>query len=867
MIRSNRKPQAELSFPLECCLAKTRDDITGHTPGIDVFGHCVIVGEVARALIGYTIPAVRKILFPAGSELVAAAHDVGKICPTFQEKIRRNIDGYEANSLSGLETARPDMEKEWKGHAAVSRAALEDCPKFIPEIVGRHHGFSTVNHPADSAFFGGESWQKLREDSITRLKDYFAVDWPEVKDNTHAAALSGLTTVADWIGSGSAFDWIENIGQAGDLPRLARDAVEKAGFIRPPVTQGLSFEKIFKFAPYPAQTQFIEAVSSPGVYVLEAPMGMGKTEAALYAAYRALAEGRASGIYFALPTRLTSDKIYERMGEFLDGICADKRLRPLLLHSSAYLSQTEMGGEAEPGASWFNSKKRSILAPFAAGTIDQALMAVMNVKHGFVRTFGLAGKAVILDEVHSYDSYTGTLLQKLVRELRELGCTVIILSATLTGERRKELLDSGGSAAGFISRADSSYPLISLSTQKHAAPREIPAEAPAALPVAVCRIDDDSLAIEESLRRAEQGQQVLWIENIVAGAQERYLMFSARAAEYAKAGLVEIETGLLHSRFVPADRKVNEDKWVELFGTRGLERRAKRGRILVGTQVLEQSLDIDADFLVTRFCPTDMLLQRIGRLWRHRSTNPLRPKGARPEAWILAADYKQALENYRKAFEKSAPVYDPYVLLRTLEVWERMTSLSLPGDIRRLVEETYKDRDEDGLPGRLKNELAKKRDHLKGRALQNIAHDAKTEADSETNTRYSEEETVDVLLLRSAGKNDDGGISLVLSDGTSLELLPGLKKTNRKEWRERALALSRHIVTVNKRYAPPPWKEYAAWFKGYVYTGNDDDRDPLRIALVNEGGYLEDRDHNAFSGDFELSYYPHIGYQAKLKGS
>jgi CRISPR-associated endonuclease/helicase Cas3 len=857
MFQSNRKSQAE-TLPLELCLAKTRNDSVGRKAGINVFGHCVIVGEVAKALIEYTIPAVRNVLFPAGSELVAAAHDVGKICPPFQEKIHRGIDGYQHNSLAGLEKAAPDMEQKWGGHSAVSQAALEECPKYIPEIAGRHHGFSTIKYPADSEYFGGESWQKIREELITRLKDYFAVDWPQVKGNIHSAALSGLTAVADWIGSGQAFDEIENVEFIDDLPRCARDAIEKAGFIRPPVKRGLSFEEIFKLSPYPVQAEFIKAVSSPGVYVLEAPMGIGKTEAALYAAYRLFAAGKASGVYFALPTRLTSDKIHERVGKFLDAVCTDTRIRPLLLHSSAYLSQTEMGGEAEPGASWFNAKRRGILAPFAVGTIDQALMAVMNVKHGFVRTFGLAGKAVILDEVHSYDSYTGTLLQELVLGLRELGCTVIILSATLTGERRKELLAPAGSAAGFVPKADSSYPLISFSTQSHNTAREIPAEAPAAPQVAVCRVDDEVLAVEEALRRAEQGQQVLWIENIVAQAQERYLTLSARAAECG------IKTGLLHSRFVQADRKINEDTWVELFGTGGKGRRGECGRILVGTQVLEQSLDIDADFLVTRLCPTDMLFQRIGRLWRHRSTDSLRPKGARPEVWILTVDYKEALKNYRKGFEKSAPVYDPYVLLRSLEVWESVSTLNLPGDIRRLLEETYRERDETDLPGKLKYELARKRDRLKGRAMQNLARSGITEADTETNTRYSEENTIDVLLLRSAGRNDDGSISLVLSNGDTLELLPGLKKTNREEWRKRALALSQHIVTVNEKHAPPPpQKEYLSWFKNYIYTGSNDNKDVLRIAVINPGGYLEDRDHNPFGGDFELSYSPLIGYQAK----
>ena len=120
-----------------------------------------------------------------------------------------------------------------------------------------------------------------------------------------------------------------------------------------------------------------------------------------------------------------------------------------LLHGNAWLKQTQMGVESQPGGSWFEPTKHRILAPFGVGTIDQALMAVMNVKHGFVRTFGLAGKVVILDEVHSYDVYTGTLLNVLVCALRQLQCTVIILSATLSTDRRTELLGEAPTKHGY----------------------------------------------------------------------------------------------------------------------------------------------------------------------------------------------------------------------------------------------------------------------------------------------------------------------------------------------------------------------------------------------------------------------------------
>ncbi|MDR2178069.1 MAG: CRISPR-associated helicase Cas3' [Treponema sp.] len=856
MIRSKNTRTETAVLPLSDCLAKSRVLENGEkASGIDVFGHCVIVGEVANALIRYSIPAIRARLFPPGSELIAAVHDVGKLCPSFQEKVRAGMKHYQRNSLPGLENAAPEQEKAWGGHAAVSQAALGGCPKYIPEIAGRHHGRSTKKCPPDSDYFGGASWQNLRETLIEQLKAWFDVPWPELKSNTHAALLSGLTCVADWIGSGSSFDGIEHVTTTGDLRRRADAALETAGFIRPVVKPGFSFRDVFDFDPYPVQSRFIEALSAPGLYVLEAPMGMGKTEAALYGAYKILESGKASGVYFALPTRLTSDKIHERVNTFLDRVLdpASPHRSARLLHSSAWLHETELGEEGKPGGSWFDARKRGILAPFGVGTIDQALMAVMNVKHGFVRTFGLAGKVVILDEVHSYDSYTGVILDELVRGLGELGCTIIILSATLTDERRKELTGAKG-----LSPVPA-YPLISYIRESDTKPREIPVEPPDAMNIALRRTDD-SAAIEEALKRAERGQQVLWIENTVDQAQELYGKLSGRAAECSA------KTGLLHSRFTQADRKANEALWVGLYGEEGRARRGETGRILVGTQVLEQSLDIDADFLVTRLCPTDMLLQRIGRLWRHRKTDPLRPRDARPETWILAADYEQVLDNYKKELGTSAFVYDPYVLLRTLELWENLASLSLPGDIRRLVEETYNEREEEGIRGRLKHNLEKKRDHLRNMALSGLAIGGVTRADTETSTRYSEQETVDVLLLRSAEKDEAGSISLTFTDGESLELPAGLTRKDGREWRERAAALSRHIVTVPEKRAPlPTQRRFLEWFRDYLYIGGDDENGILRIAIVNKSGDLEGKDACNITGNYELSYTSVCGYRSVKK--
>jgi CRISPR-associated endonuclease/helicase Cas3 len=484
------------------------------------------------------------------------------------------------------------------------------------------------------------------------------------------------------------------------------------------------------------------------------------------------------------------------------------------------------------------------------GTIDQALMAVMNVKHNFVRAFGLAGKVVILDEVHSYDSYTGTILDTLVKQLWEMGCTVIILSATLTGERRRQLL-------GISTNVPvPEYPLITALSVSLDEPLEIHVEAEQTPELTVRRITKDTEAIEEALARAEQGQQVLWIENVVDEAQKLYERISARALECG------VDTGLLHSRFIQWDRDIKEKKWVALFGEDEAGQRSKQGRILIGTQILEQSLDIDADFLITRLCPTDMLLQRIGRLWRHRDT--IRPSGACAEVWILAADYADILKNIRK-LGKTAAVYARYLLLRTLEVWDRVSTLQLPDAIRSLVEETYAERRETGLLNDLKTELKANTEKLRDSAFLGISKFGKAISDIHAKTRYSEIERQEVLLFSKVIFREDKSLVLVFPDGENIELSPHLNERDRAAWRERAAALNRHIVVVPEKYAPlSALPKNLELLKDYTYIETGKDGLPsLRIALLRESGEITGFDYTSVSKDFELSYDSRLGYVAR----
>lgn len=296
------------AIPFDNCPAKTWKQNDGTVlQGRSVLNHCQIVAETARCLISKFPESIQSRLFPQGSEMAAGGHDIGKVSPTFVAKILTAC-GINTRTMPELERFVSLDESKWGGHAGVSQATAEEIgvPKYVAEILGQHHGFNPQvdDKRGDAEVFGGSSWLDERKKLVAALKECLKSDWPTFEFEAQARVVAGLTSVADWIGSGEFFenptvDW---------QPQIAT-ALNDAGFIKPVIRKGLSFTEVFdpvhhKMNPREPQFLFIDQVRDAGVYILEAQMGMGKTEAALYAAYKLLAEEKATGIYFALPTQL-----------------------------------------------------------------------------------------------------------------------------------------------------------------------------------------------------------------------------------------------------------------------------------------------------------------------------------------------------------------------------------------------------------------------------------------------------------------------------------------------------------------------------------------------------------------------------------
>ncbi len=851
-----KKPSGPECFDFHNAIAKTVFD-THYVEGISVLEHCTIVGKVARHLLGLLPSTLRNKIFPRTAELIAAAHDLGKISPLFMRKIAQCI--YPDNwrelypALCDFDHLGKEVEWQYGGHSTISFFTLEALAGESYAIcAGQHHGIlspvadSSLMYSATCMSFGGEAWERSRELAFRALEHTFGVapHPAECLSDVQILALSGLVTVSDWIGSGDCF---ENARPSDDISdEQIEQAVAASGFTRHKIKNSLTFEEIFGFPPNGIQKTFIGIANKPGVYILEAPMGCGKTEAALMAAYHQLSAGTATGIYFALPTRTTSNSMHGRFERFLTKVVdGDSESKALLLHSSASLATDTLGDEARPGHGWFDFSNRGLLYPFSVGTIDQALMSVMDIRHSFVRFFGLVGKVVIIDELHSYDAYTGRILDHLVKALRLIGCTVIILSATITSSRKSELLKL--SCDIDLETPDAAYPLItSFQFGKQEVTQFAPAWPSQDNADFYFRTEQDCL--KEAISRAASGQQVIWIENTIDDAQRVYKQIAWKAKSLG------CETGLIHSRFTASDREDRERHWLSLLGKGQDDERRRRGRILVGTQVLEQSVDVDADFMVTRLAPTDLMLQRMGRLWRHAST--YRPDGACRDLWIIDVSLEEAVKGSGMSFGASRFVYAPYVLCRTLEAWKEIApeghgSVRLYEDVRTLIEKTYALRDETGEMASVRSQLVEGERRRGGRpgtrsqqkrADSVLSTGGKIRNDQNIATRDTGMESFTILPVKEFIRLEGRSTKLLLNDGSSCDLLSS--RVSMQQRRRTAALLTKNSVTCSGSRHPEGISMQRAKELGlnqYLYLGDSLDpysECPLALMELKKSGSL-----------------------------
>jgi CRISPR-associated endonuclease/helicase Cas3 len=720
---------------------KAGDGATAHP----VICHMIDVGNVVRAFLQRASGAglrrrLARDLNVAEATLVrlfaflAAAHDIGKVSAGFQ---RKREDLWCALVALGY-TAGPNAQPD---HGHVTQVALKRFLKdrignvelalALSRMVAAHHGaFPQVGRATEREFAAG-AWVEAQDRHIQELERIFEPDWAPLRalgDEPLAAgclmSLAGVTSLCDWIGSSTDHFPFQPLGARAtdayaDESRLrAERALEVIGLTGwTPSRTELDFAGAFGFAPNALQDTVIDwtqRADGQAMLVVEAPMGLGKTEAALAAADALLRRQTLGGIYYALPTQATSNQMFGRLVRFLERRCPGAKVDVHLLHGLSDLNETyrelrlaAIGQNPEAtvrASTWFTARKRGLIAPFGVGTIDQALLAGMAVRHMFVRLAGLADKVVVLDEVHAYDAYMSKLLDHLVGWLAALGSSVVVLSATLPTNRRDELAAAFGGSSKPTARG---YPQVTAVSPGRV-PETVVVGAPASYSIALHRVaacDGAPDAIGATiLERLKGGGCAAWICNTVDGAQRAYEAIRRQVP-------CDCEQFLFHARFPTGIRQEIEARVLRAFGKQGDR---PRRAVLVATQVVEQSLDVDFDLMVTDLAPVDLMLQRAGRLHRHRDRQ--RPDGLKRPVLLWM---EPPLQDGLPMFGVHEHVYERFVLLRTWLAIRERTEASIPSDVPRLVEEVYGSgatADE-----RARTALADARDDLERRRARDLA--------------------------------------------------------------------------------------------------------------------------------------------------
>jgi CRISPR-associated endonuclease/helicase Cas3 len=600
---------------------------------------------------------------------------------------------------------------------------LYDARRFA-HTLGGHHGILPSSNTVKTVTGfdkGNEKWKQARLKLIEEVRNVFTppkkIQLPrEIEDqNTLLMLLLGLTTTADWLGSDERFfDYEDRFLQPKDYALVAKERAQEAlrqtGWLDNWQASGetIGFSAMFPFLPNEIQAKVMETADDlrfPSLLILEAPTGIGKTEAALYLADTWLQKEKGRGIYIAMPTQATSNQIFERTLDFLNQRY-DQKINIQLAHGQALWNEKMQElrlssiGEGPADAenkmnaeAWFMPRKKTLLAPFGVGTVDQALMGILQSRHFYLRLFGLANKVVIFDEVHAYDTYMSKLFLRLLTWLRAVGASVIVLSATLPEETRKAMTKVFAPQVPD-NNPQAEYPRLTLVTSEEE--KNISLPAPDDCTIQLIKIAPASESIIQSLKgKLSQGGCAAVICNTVRRAQEIYLALQ-------EANFINGEDlTLFHSRFPPAWRNEIEKKVLEQIGKNG---KRPHKAIVVATQVIEQSLDLDFDLMLSELAPIDLLIQRIGRLHRHK-------RDARPPGLILPQLLLAQPEGDANVpqFGDSKYVYEPYVLWQTWLSIRNRNLLHLPSETSELIEAVYGDFDAMRYPEEIISQLEKAR--------------------------------------------------------------------------------------------------------------------------------------------------------------
>lgn len=627
---------------------------------------------------------------------IASIHDIGKAFASMQEKadgtslagfIKKYHLGGEIPAVFRHEIYGAErLKKIWQVQKRFKDSRV--CRRFA-DIIRLHHQGKAADKGGSR--IQNEDWERIWEELQEELEQtmwetFRPDDVRPTNLNVVCMILLGLVIAADWISSGETFADLpvsrskEEVVR--DTRRLMKTFLINNQMLHHPAPAGITdFTKLWPNIPRegmrPLQ-QVLERVLAneteiPLGVILEAPMGCGKTEAGLYAACRLAQRWGKEGFYVALPTAATSNQMYGRVNVMLERL-QDPQAK--LMHSMAWLMdeqehryQTEDESDAQL---WTAPMRRGLISPFAVGSVDQVMMSAMRTKYGVLRLAGLAQKVLIIDELHSYDAYMGSIIESLLKWCRVLHVPVVMLSATLSAEKKEcfakcyayqeKTLNSAVYPSITLLYDDRPPRQVSVPEKKHQMQVHIEMQPYLEKPAEIAELVKKKMG--------QSGGCCCILLNTVSEAQAVYREIREQ--------LPDTSCILFHARFSANRRQEIEKECLDKLSTDKAKR--PNNLIVVATQVVEQSLDLDFDYMVSDICPIDLLLQRMGRLWRHADT--VRPKGVSlPEMTVLVPEASD--------YQKSGVVYPEILLQKSVKELLGHSEISLPEDIPVMVQHVY----------------------------------------------------------------------------------------------------------------------------------------------------------------------------------
>lgn len=701
--------------------------------------HALDVAAVAEVLLDLFPVVTARVVSASGADprdartlvvRLAALHDLGKYAKGFQAKVPELYP----TVLGAFPDPVPLGDHPAIGLWLMTNDLRRDMAKVIGDFwpkdlrpllmaVAAHHG---------RPVFDDEKVSRIRAAMIGLAAIAAARDWIDrvveivpgppfsrTIDEFGAAALSmalaGFVNLADWIGSNQEVFTYRAEGDPHaywhDVARpRAKEAVARAGIAACALSPHEGLQALTgREVPSPLQ-RWAENVALPAtgptLVLIEDMTGAGKTEAALILAHRLMRAGHGDGLFVALPTQATANAMYRRLRDVHRRLFAPEARPSLALaHGAARLDDGftasivavgrnepaygRVGDDGEETASaacaaWIaDDRRKAFFADVGAGTIDQVFLAVLPSKFAALRLLGLSRRVLVVDEAHGYAAYEGEELARLIAFHAQQGGATIVLSATLPEVVKDRLVAAFRHGAGLPRMRATDWPPAYPAATRVDGAGAVTIDAVATRPdrvtrVEVARLADADAALAEIVAAVRAGAAVAWIRNSVDDCLD------ADAALRA-AGLAPM---LFHARFAMVDRQAIEAEVMDTFGP-GSTPETRRGRVIVASQVIEQSLDLDFDVLISDLAPIDLLLQRAGRLWRHAER-------ARPVATarlrVVSPDPAEAVDAdwVTRAFPRGAWVYENHALLwRTAEALFAAGHVSAPDDMRPLVEAVY----------------------------------------------------------------------------------------------------------------------------------------------------------------------------------